>query len=76
MEQSTNVDLNRAKISVISDVCHICEREFSLDDEGGACNHIGPFLVIFCATCHVGLYYMYHTWYTKDEDNKVVLQSS
>lgn len=75
MEQSTNVDDNSDKTPVGSDTCHICECEFSLDDEGGACGHIGILLVVFCPTCHAGLHDMYTNWYGKDEDGKIVLQS-
>lgn len=75
MEQSTNVDLSGDKVSVSSDICHICECEFSLDDEGGACGHIGILLVVFCPTCHAGLYDMYKNWYGEDKDGKIVLQS-
>lgn len=75
MEQSTNVDLDRNEVSVASDVCHICECEFSLDDEDGACFHLGILLVVFCATCHASLYDVYQNRYGKSEDGKLVLQS-
>jgi len=67
-----------------SDICTICECEFSLDDEGGvsgvlqrqgAVGHIGIILVVFCPTCHAGLHDMYTAWYGKDEDGQIVLQS-
>ena len=75
MEQSTNVGPDRTEASVASDVCHICECEFSLDAENGACGHINAVLVVFCPACHVGLYDMYRNWYKKNEDDKIVLQS-
>lgn len=75
MEQSTNEDSAGATASVANDVCTICECEFSLDDEGGACGHLGILLVVFCPTCHSSLYDMYQIWYGKDESGKLVLQS-
>ena len=74
MAQSTDVVCDSNKVSSGSDVCHICECEFSLDDEGGACGHIGTLLVVFCPTCHVGLYEMYTSWYGKDESDDIVLK--
>jgi len=64
----------------LSDTCTICECEFSLDDEGGASGelqrkgavgHLGILLVVFCPTCHAGLYDMYHNWYSKDDDGQI-----
>ncbi len=72
MGQLTNVVTDRTEVHINSDVCHICECEFSLDEEGGVCGHIGILLVVFCATCHAGLHDMYTNWYCKDEDDNIV----
>lgn len=75
MGQSTDVVDSGSEIPCGPDICHICECDFSLDDEGGACGHLGILLVVFCPTCHAALYDMYTNWYGKDEDDNLVVQS-
>lgn len=75
MAQQINVVDNGDDLSLGPDKCNVCQSDFSYDDEGGAMGCIGLIPVTFCPTCHAGLYDMYTAWYTKDEDDEIVLQS-
>lgn len=45
------------------DVCSVCESEFSLDNEGGVCGHLGMLFFSLCVTCHAGLAHYYYDYF-------------